>query len=293
MTSALPPSPRRIEDILPSPFAWIDIPRCNITIEDRLYDVEPFQIAKYPITNAQFKLFIDAGGYQEKRWWTEVGWQAKEDGLDHTWEDTLEPTYERWTQPESWHNPDFNAPEQPVVGVSWYEALAFCNWLDSLVYDRGSSEAGATSLKTGGHITLPALAQWQWAAAGPQQLAYPWGNEWNAANCNHSINANWYESKTTPVQQYEGKGDSSFGVVDMAGNVEEWSLTDYHLPKRTDLNNNNPRVMLGGSCVTEKPDPLRCDHHTYDNPHNRGRYIGFRIVLTFEPTISYIYLGGY
>jgi formylglycine-generating enzyme required for sulfatase activity len=55
--------------MLPSPFAWIDIPG------------KGYSISKYPITNAQFAEFVQAGGYQQRQWWTQAGWEAKEQGL--------------------------------------------------------------------------------------------------------------------------------------------------------------------------------------------------------------------
>ena len=73
-----------------------------------------YQIGKYPVTNAEFKEFVEAGGYTQKRWWTEAGWIAKERG--------------DWIRPRYWDDAHFNKPNQPVVGVSWYECLAYCRW---------------------------------------------------------------------------------------------------------------------------------------------------------------------
>ena len=125
------------KDILPAPFAWIEIPGKN------------YALAKYPLTNAQYAPFIKAGGYKNKQWWTEAGWQTCQK--------------EKWIEPRYWQDKDFNGADQPVVGVSWYEAVAYCLWL---------------SEQTGQKIMLPTEEQWQYAAQGDDGREYPWGNEW-------------------------------------------------------------------------------------------------------------------
>jgi len=179
--------------LLPAPFAWIEIPGRK----GKTWQGAPYQIAKYHVTNAQFRLFVDAGGYRERKWWTDAGWAARE--------------REKWTEPRYWSDSKWNGNEYPVVGVSWYEAVAYCLWL---------SEA------LGEKIMLPTEDQWQYAAQGDDKRAYPWGNTWDGSRCNNRVGGQGI-GKTTPVRQYEGKGDSPFGVVDMAGNVWEWCLTDY------------------------------------------------------------------
>jgi len=180
-------------DLMPKPFAWIDIPN------------KGYSIAKYPVTNAQFAEFIKAGGYEIEKWWTEEGWQKRLEGW-HYQDKTWQASGTSWTQPRYWDDKKLNGAMQPVVGVSWFEAVAFCLWL---------SDA------TGENIMLPTEDQWQYAAQGDDGRTYPWGNEWNRDLCNNNVDKKGI-GKTTPVTQYEGKGDSPFGVVDMSGNVWEW-----------------------------------------------------------------------
>jgi len=183
-------------DILPDPFYWIGIPAGQVTLEgrhrggdeDRVVDVEAFQIAQYPITNTQYTLFIDADGYNTRDYWTDVGWELR--------------TEEDWTIPNDWELHS-TRDDCPVIGISWYEAMAFCAWL--------SEKADDT-------ITLPTEAQWQWAAQGDDGRDYPWGGDWDAKRFNvweSKIN------KVTPVQKYAGVGNSPFGVIDMSGNCWE------------------------------------------------------------------------
>ncbi len=67
----------RAEDLLTPPFAWVKIPAGEVTIKEKVHQVAPFAIAKYPLTNAQFAPFIESGGYTEKKWWTEAGWEHR------------------------------------------------------------------------------------------------------------------------------------------------------------------------------------------------------------------------
>nr|MCU0499744.1 SUMF1/EgtB/PvdO family nonheme iron enzyme [Anaerolineae bacterium] len=154
-----PPTPKPARpgsvDLLPAPFAWIEIPGGQGTMKTDesvtlTIPTERYWIAKYPLTNAQFRLFMDAGGYREERWWTTAGWEARLKGWD--WDATarkLVETGKPWIEPRYWQNSQWNGAEQPVVGVSWYEAIAFCLWLSEV---------------TGEQICLPTEAQWQYAA---------------------------------------------------------------------------------------------------------------------------------
>jgi formylglycine-generating enzyme required for sulfatase activity len=254
----------RVPDLLPPPFAWCTVPAGKVTLvtekgwaenyipegEARTFDVPAFAIGKYPITNAHFAKFIEAGGYRKRNWWTDAGWAEREK--------------DKWTQPGFWTDAKWNGAEQPVVGVSWYEAVAFCRWL---------SEA------RGENVTLPTEQQWQRAAQGNDGRAYPWGNEWDAARCNT------HESgigQTTLVTRYEGRGDSPFGVVDMAGNVWEWCLTAYETGS-DGLNGTDVRVLRGGSWGSSQDDARAVSRYWY-LPGIRLNFGGFRVVRVGVPS---------
>jgi formylglycine-generating enzyme required for sulfatase activity len=247
--------------ILPQPFAWIKIsagqvkiisddnwknrntPQYKSKIIEEIFEVATFEIAKYPLTNAQFAKFIEAKGYQQHQWWTEAGWHTKEQ--------------HQWTEPLFWHDSKFNKRNYPVVGISWYEAIAFCQWLSSITEEK---------------ITLPTEQQWQHAAQGDSDRQVAWGNI-----DDEEIHANWDSEGTTPVTQYEGTGNSPFGVVDMTGNVWECCLTKYE-NKESDLEGMDGRVARGGGWMMLYSHELniRVTDRMYISPIHRLNYLGFR-----------------
>lgn len=242
-------------DLLPAPFAWIEIPGGRGTMQTNESNValaiptERYWIARYPVTNAQFALFVEAGGYSTERWWTVEGWKQRQKN--------------RWTQPPYWTYSDWNDAEQPVIKVSWYEAVAFCLWLSDV---------------TGEKIMLPTEAQWQYAAQGDDGRAYPWGEEWDSKRCNNNVDGKGIR-KPTPVRRYEGRGDSPFGVVDMAGNVWEWCSTAYESDKN-DLNGTDVRMLRGGSWYDHSTFKFRCDSRIRGLPDLRNLNWGFRLALS-------------
>lgn len=251
-------------ELLPKPFAWIEIPTgqvtliipniVNYTAQGKAVvtdEVPAYAIAKYPVTNAQFALFMEAGGYQQPRWWTEAGWQQREANS--------------WTEPYYWQDRQWNSTNHPVVGVSWYEAVAYCNWLSEM---------------TGEHIMLPTEQQWQRAVQGDDGRIYPWGNEWDCQRCNNSVNP-CSSNQTTPVTAYEGKhkGDSSFGVVDMTGNVWEWCSTTFETTS-PEYAERDFRVIRGGAWDYDDVEEFLVENRGRGDALWRSFSIGFRLVYS-------------
>jgi len=296
------PAPKQFELILPPPFAWVEIPAGQVTLIEKHsndaylpkdkpqpFEVAEFAIAKYPVTNAQFALFVKAKGYTQKQWWTEAGWQARLDGWvwdskARDWKKTGMP----WIEPRYWQEKTWNSDTQPVVGVSWYEAVAYCRWLGE---------------QTKQSIMLPTETQWQYAAQGNTDWAYPWGKDWRRSLCNNNVSRKndaggrllalfknkpqginkhrpeGHGKRTTSVITYYSIGDSPFGVVDMAGNVWEWCLTEYHSGEN-DLYKKGAKTLRGGSWKYGRSGYFRVSSRISNNPYGRNDNMGFRLALS-------------
>jgi len=218
-----------------------------------------YRIGRHPVTNAEFTRFVKAGGYEQERFWTKAGWKWKgEAGC---------------TGPEPYGAP-FDQPDHPVVGVSWYEAVAYCNWL--------TGELRAGGVLTGKErVCLPGEAEWEKAARGEHGREWPWGDEFDPAKANTAAGG---PGHTTPVGRYSPAGDSPYGCADMAGNVWEWTRSHYRgYPYRPDdgreeLEGAGHRMVRGGSFGSDERR-VRCACRNRNNPNNRNRNIGFRVVV--------------
>jgi formylglycine-generating enzyme required for sulfatase activity len=242
---------------------WREIPSGQVTLlagghlpAPTTFYVESFAIATYPVTNEQFAAFVEAGGYSHPQWWTEHGRALRNKG--------------GWTAPHHWTNREWNQPEQPVVGVSWYEALAYCRWLSELI---------------GQTVTLPSEQQWQRAAQGDDGRFYPWGNEDpNETLCNWQRNIDG----TTSVTGYPD-GASPYGVMDLCGNVWEWCLTAAETGSN-DSTGVEARMVRGGAWSSDSPLSLRITNRSGRDPNTRLRpgerhhaTVGFRCVQSTSP----------
>lgn len=238
---------------------WVTISGSQVVLEaggylpqPTAFEVETFAIDRYPVTNGRFAAFIANGGYTNPGWWCQDGWKLKEK--------------EQWTEPAYWRMADWNRPDHPVVGVSWYEAMAFCRWLSHL---------------NGQPITLPTEQKWQRAAQGEDGREYPWGNQ-NP----HAGLCNWERTvdETTPVAAYPA-GASPFGVMDMSGNVWEWCATEWENGVEKG-NGRKTHLLRGGSWSSDSRLSLRAANRSPKDPNTRlsPAYrthvtVGFRCVL--------------
>jgi len=216
-------------------------------------ELDAFRIGRHPVTKAQYARFMEDEGYENQACWTEAGWAWREG------EDVAQPRY--------WEDARWNQPDHPVVGVSWYEAVAYCRWLSEVV---------------GQEFRLPTEAEWEKAARGEHGREWPWGNEFDPQKANTSESGLRH---TTPVGQYSPDGDSPYGAADMAGNVWEWCSTlrrDYpYQPDdgREDIEAGGGRVLRGGSWYYNL-DFARCAFRLRSFPVTRDGFIGFRVVAS-------------
>jgi formylglycine-generating enzyme required for sulfatase activity len=236
--------------------------RCH-TADSQAFDSEMPQhevtlggywIGRYPVTNAEYWKFIEGGGYQTQWCWTEAGWKWKGDRI----------------QPAYWGDEDYNDSQQPVVGVSWYEAVAYCRWLGG---------------KTGLPMRLPSEAEWEKAARGIDGRIYPWGDECDVSKCNVSETG---IGKAAPVGKFSPQGDSPYGCTDMIGNVWEWTSTLYaDCPYQSDDRREDPeaggfRVRRGG-CFFDDVRSARAACRHASLPNSCREYFGFRVVCGAFP----------
>jgi formylglycine-generating enzyme required for sulfatase activity len=162
----------------------------------------------------------------------------------------------------------FNNPLQPVVGVTWYEAEAYCNWLNSVAPSPVKTGEGK-----GGGYRLPTEEEWEKAARGVNGSKYPWGVDFDASKCNTS------ESKldaTTPVMMYPNGASRWFdpkgsGVFDLSGNAWEWTSSEYRKGSGT-------FVLRGGSFYGDRGD-ARAASRLNPYPDLSNTLFGVRVVV--------------
>ncbi len=223
-------------------------PQHTLTLPD-------YWIGKTEVTNAQFRPFVEGDGYTNRAYWTMAGWQWRQ--------------AENITQPSYWNDAKWNGPDYPVVGVSWFEAVAYCRWL---------------SKQTGIAFRLPSEAEWEKAARGTDGLIWPWGNTWDASLSNSSESG---LQKTTPVGSYPD-GASPYGALDMAGNVHEWCATQWGKTYPYQLEDewqviyleddvDDIRVIRGDSLRNDNTS-VRGASHSFNDPRLRNYDGGLRVV---------------
>ena len=209
-------------------------------------DLDAFALGRYPTTNAMFRRFMEAGGYADERWWSdaEAAKVWRPDGI-------VKDLWGERNQPAFWDDTRFNSPSQPIVGVTWYEAVAYCRWLTATLND-------------GCLYRLPTEAEWERAARGPDGWRYPWGNDWGEGQANSKeLNL----ERTTAVGIFP-QGISAEGVLDLAGNVWEWCSDWFDekaysrrgskvTPNPAGAKSGDYRVLRGGSWYNDK-NIVRC-----------------------------------
>ena len=243
-------------------------------------DLPGFHIARYPVTNAQYRCFVAARGYEAREYWTEEGWnwrQGADPDLRPIDDKDVRRRYAEWlanrpaekrSKPYFWEQPPWNAATRPIVGVSWYEALAYCRWLTEQLNGRLRAKGG---LARGERylVRLPTEAEWEKAARGTGAHRWPWGEEWQEGAAN---TAEAKLEQTSPVGLFPA-GASPCGALDMAGNGWEWtssrwgrtsvSTPDYGYPYRPEdgretLAGPDLRAVRGGSWIRRSPGRALC-----------------------------------
>lgn len=236
------------------------------------YIAYDYRISKYPVTNVQFKTFVDAGGYREVRYWQEAvaqGWW-KDGKFKGRFDNMSRDCAQDFDSP-------FNLPNHPVIGVSWYEALAFCRWLTEKIQNlKDQSQNSKTEIR------LPTEAEWEKAARGTDARIYPWNGVLTPQHANYSMT----KIGATSAVGIFPLGMSPYGLLDVSGNVWEWCSTKWigsykdYSQQNLDLerlDGDDRRDLRGGSWLFTY-DNARCAYRAHLDPSNRLHNLGMRVV---------------
>jgi formylglycine-generating enzyme required for sulfatase activity len=224
--------------------------RSVVSRPEHLVTLAAYEIGLTTVTNAVYALFIEGGGYTESAHWTEIGWRWR------SGKDIRAPGF--------WSDTRYNRPQQPVVGVTWYEAYAFTRWL-----------AAETEIAW----RLPTEPEWEAAALGTERRA-PLPRNYNTLE----------QGRGRAWEVTEAGNTSWCGAQDLCGNVWEWCSTrwgrnwnwcDYLYPYDKGDNRENPeeghtRIMRGGSWFDPLQEAVPTMRGRYA-PGSRASNIGFRL----------------
>ena len=166
-------------------------------------------------------------------------------------------------------------PNHPVTFVSWPDALAYCRWLEAtLKGSPATPPAIRDRLEAGWRVTLPTEAEWEKAAKGTDRRIYPWGDH------PRPDRANYGSKGTTPAGQFACP-ECPFGLLDMSGNVWEWTASPYQpYPYNPEIDPAQLEadalwVMRGGH-FGDPPRLVRTTVRGAADPGARRAFIGFR-----------------
>lgn len=276
-------------------------------IEGRL---DQYGIGSFLVTNKEYSLFIDAGGYSNESYWPfETGWkwargdartvqvlieQARAVASTHLSSELAgqrlvpDEIPERCSQmirrrlPLYWADPAYNRPNQPVVGVNWWEAVAYCLWLDE-------SLKGSGTLDTGKCIRLPIEAEWETAGrvCGNGNI-YPWV-EGEPAHCAH-VRAAFHRDNDPPIFRSCAVGLFQFvgvncPVFDLVGNVWEWTAskvgpyTPLSFSQKLVAGGLEDRISRGSSWLSSEEESTQITFRSFDPPYNAYEDLGFRVAI--------------
>jgi len=261
-----------------------------------------YWIGRYPVTQAQYGLFVTAGGYKEESYWAE----AKERGY---WENgRFKGRFDNDSRDAAERfGGSFEVSNHPVVGVSWYESLAFTRWLTAHLSEEGL-------LPSGWGVKLASEAEWEKAARGGVEVVskphtrpiralaeqnavelvknrnpkrrYVWDTEPEESG----VNAGRTNYKDTGIKATSALGAfptdvSPYGVLEMAGNVNEWTRSKYESYPYVIDGREEPdasdeyRVFRGGYWNGSK-NWLRCASRYWLYPYGGSYDFGFRVCVS-------------
>jgi len=231
-------------------------------------EVKPFSIGRTVVTNAEFAVFVADRGYARREFWSDAGWQWREQAR------AAHPVYWQGVSNGKWLRRHFDQvvpleDHHPVIHVNWFEAEAYCRW------------AGRR---------LPTEAEWEMAASSEpgtgagstttRKRRFPWGDELPTPD---RANLDWRSMGCIHVEALPA-GDSAFGCRQMIGNVWEWTEDDFNpfpgfspgpYKEYSAPWFGNHKVLRGGCWVT-RSRLIRNTYRNFYQPDRRDVWAGFR-----------------
>ncbi|SDR97025.1 ergothioneine biosynthesis protein EgtB [Microlunatus soli] len=229
--------------------------------------VPAFKIARFPVTNAEYARFVDAGGYRQRQWWSEAGWAHRQQaGLERPQFWTGDGSRRRFGVLEE------IPADQPVQHVCFFEAEAYAAWIGA---------------------RLPTEAEWEkaavWDPSTGRRRRWPWGS---SAPTPALANLGGGALQPAPVGAYPG-GASAYGVEQLIGDVWEWTSSGFeawpgfrpmlYRQYSEPFFGGDFRVLRGGSWAVGD-GAIRPSFRNWDLPIRRQIFTGFRLAWDVEPT---------
>lgn len=276
--------------------------------------VPGFGIGRYLVTNREYEAFINAGGYQTERYWcSALAWKWAHGDTSTRAELTeraggvanvhfsselaserlaVEEIPNRCTQmivrsePLYWMDPSFNRPNQPVVGVNWWEAMAYCSWLTERLRSEGC-------IRDDQVIRLPLESEWETAARLCGDGIYPWVGG-DPSECAH-VRVTAGDDSVAPVMRTCAIGlfystPSRLPIYDLVGNVWEWTASEKQpysvetIGSFAACDSMTDRIARGSSWQSREPEAAKITFRSFDPPYNAYDDLGFRIVVASTGT---------
>jgi len=240
----------------------------------------PYQIAKFPVTVAQYAAFKQAGGYNKVEYWAEAiaagHWRKNKDD----WKGEVKD----WQGEDNSRRGPFSFRKQnehenaPVMGVNWYEATAFLRWFTDQLKKHPDLRPPGWNARQHGQpvVKLPHEAEWEQAARWNGKKAdgrkYPWGQEATDAELGERCNCVHSGIDSASAVGLFPRGQGECGAHDLCGNVWEWCENVYS-------NEGVARVLRGGSWFHDLTGNLSSTVRNCVHPRNHYGFYGFRCVV--------------
>ena len=211
----------------------------------------PFCLDRFPVTVERFGVFRELGGYDDFEYWCDEGWHWRQTtGVDapRFWEGNNPDVDGMFTTVSGDHLQEFTLPTKPVIGVSFYEAEAFCRFFGR---------------------RLPTAPEWEAAARGLKGLLYPWGDHWPTDGIAHWGNRGGKKRVTATVDQFP-ESAGPFGHQGLVGNVWQWTSTPWNQE-----NPEGPKMAKGGAWNSPQSHCTNAAQNGF-NPGDQWTHVGFR-----------------